>query len=295
MTTTDARHLLDSKQVASFVARGFLRFDEIVPRALCEEALAEIAAGTRPSQLPGKARRACGALAGQAARRGLARQRRPRRDRPLAGDRRHHPEPGRTARDLRPPLRARHRAQPALEPALARRRDRRSAHGVRHPAVLLLPGHAARDGRHDDPARQPPAPRERVRRRALPELRRPDPDGVQRRHAAGLPPRPVALRPAQHHPDPPRDAEAAPQPQRAAAAALEHRRSRRRRDPRHPRQPRAVARQRGAPRGREPHQTVAAPDRRRALRRRLLAHAPGKPGECSTSDIRATPESSNQL
>jgi len=54
MTTTDARHLLDSKQVASFVARGFLRFDEIVPRALCVEATAEIAAGTRPSHYQAK-------------------------------------------------------------------------------------------------------------------------------------------------------------------------------------------------------------------------------------------------
>jgi hypothetical protein len=46
-TVNDARrHLLDSKQMASFVARGFLRFDEIVPRALCDETLAEIAAGS---------------------------------------------------------------------------------------------------------------------------------------------------------------------------------------------------------------------------------------------------------
>jgi hypothetical protein len=51
---SDARHLLDSKQVASFVARGFLRFDELVPRALCEEALAEIAAGARPSHYQAK-------------------------------------------------------------------------------------------------------------------------------------------------------------------------------------------------------------------------------------------------
>jgi hypothetical protein len=50
----DARYLLDSKQVASFVARGFLRFDEIVPRALCDETLAEIAAGTRPSHYQAK-------------------------------------------------------------------------------------------------------------------------------------------------------------------------------------------------------------------------------------------------
>ena len=46
--------LLDSKQVASFVARGFLRFDEIVPQPLCAEALAEIAAGTRPSSYQAK-------------------------------------------------------------------------------------------------------------------------------------------------------------------------------------------------------------------------------------------------
>ena len=46
---TDAHDLLDSKQMASFVARGFLRFDAIVPRALGDETLAEIAAGTRPS------------------------------------------------------------------------------------------------------------------------------------------------------------------------------------------------------------------------------------------------------
>ncbi len=72
---SDARHLLDSKQVASFVARGFLRFDEIVPRALCEEALAEIAAGSRPSHYQAKRRRAGLALAGPAARRRLARQR----------------------------------------------------------------------------------------------------------------------------------------------------------------------------------------------------------------------------
>jgi hypothetical protein len=46
---SDDARLLDSKQVASFVARGFLRFDEIVPRDLCEEALAEIAGGGRPT------------------------------------------------------------------------------------------------------------------------------------------------------------------------------------------------------------------------------------------------------
>jgi hypothetical protein len=46
---TRGARLLDSKQVAAFVARGFLRFDEIVPAPLCAETLAEIAAGTRPS------------------------------------------------------------------------------------------------------------------------------------------------------------------------------------------------------------------------------------------------------
>lgn len=51
---SDRRYLLDSKQVASFVARGFLRFDEIVPRALCDEALDEIASGTRPSSFGAK-------------------------------------------------------------------------------------------------------------------------------------------------------------------------------------------------------------------------------------------------
>jgi hypothetical protein len=46
--------LLDSREVASFVARGFLRFDEIVPPPLCAEALAEIAGGTRPSSFQAK-------------------------------------------------------------------------------------------------------------------------------------------------------------------------------------------------------------------------------------------------
>jgi len=46
---SDGARLLDSRQMASFVARGFLRFDEIVPAPLCAETLAEIAGGTRPS------------------------------------------------------------------------------------------------------------------------------------------------------------------------------------------------------------------------------------------------------
>jgi hypothetical protein len=49
-----SEHLLDSKQMASFVARGFLRFDAIVPRALADQTLAEIAAGTRPSSFQAK-------------------------------------------------------------------------------------------------------------------------------------------------------------------------------------------------------------------------------------------------
>jgi hypothetical protein len=48
------RRLLDSRQMASFVARGFLRFDEAVPRTLCDAVLAEIATGTRPSSYQAK-------------------------------------------------------------------------------------------------------------------------------------------------------------------------------------------------------------------------------------------------
>ncbi len=42
----DKQYLLNSKQVASFVSRGFLRFDELVPSELNEAAMAEIDAGT---------------------------------------------------------------------------------------------------------------------------------------------------------------------------------------------------------------------------------------------------------
>jgi hypothetical protein len=51
-----ASPLLGSTQIATFVARGFLRFDEIVPRDLCAAALAEIEAGALPSSF--QARRA---------------------------------------------------------------------------------------------------------------------------------------------------------------------------------------------------------------------------------------------
>lgn len=42
----DKQYLLDSKQVATFVARGFLRFDELVPEELNQAAMAEIDAGS---------------------------------------------------------------------------------------------------------------------------------------------------------------------------------------------------------------------------------------------------------
>jgi len=40
---------LTSSEVASFVAHGFLRFDELIPPALCSGALAEIASGFEPT------------------------------------------------------------------------------------------------------------------------------------------------------------------------------------------------------------------------------------------------------
>jgi hypothetical protein len=46
-------YLLTSKQVASFVARGFLRFDALVPPALNEQAMAAMEAGTVRSQPAG--------------------------------------------------------------------------------------------------------------------------------------------------------------------------------------------------------------------------------------------------
>ncbi len=42
----DKKHLLTSKQMASFVARGFLRFDELVPQSINDAVMAEIDAGT---------------------------------------------------------------------------------------------------------------------------------------------------------------------------------------------------------------------------------------------------------
>lgn len=42
----DKQYLLDSKQMATFVARGFLRFDELVPDELNQAVMAEIDAGT---------------------------------------------------------------------------------------------------------------------------------------------------------------------------------------------------------------------------------------------------------
>lgn len=42
----EKKYLLNSKQMASFVARGFLRFDELVPQAINDAVMAEIDAGT---------------------------------------------------------------------------------------------------------------------------------------------------------------------------------------------------------------------------------------------------------
>jgi hypothetical protein len=42
----DKQYLLNSKQMASFVARGFLRFDELVPQAVNDAVMAEIDAGS---------------------------------------------------------------------------------------------------------------------------------------------------------------------------------------------------------------------------------------------------------
>jgi hypothetical protein len=46
---TAERVLLTSKEVATFVAHGYLRFDGVVPEALCEAALTELASGGPPS------------------------------------------------------------------------------------------------------------------------------------------------------------------------------------------------------------------------------------------------------
>lgn len=49
--TVDKQHLLTTNQMASFAARGFLRFDEIIPEDVNEAVMAEIDAGSiqRPS------------------------------------------------------------------------------------------------------------------------------------------------------------------------------------------------------------------------------------------------------
>ena len=44
-----ADDLLTSAQMATFVARGFLRFDEVIPHPLCAEMLREIETGARPT------------------------------------------------------------------------------------------------------------------------------------------------------------------------------------------------------------------------------------------------------
>lgn len=43
---SDKQYLLTSKQMASFVARGFLRFDELVPQSINDAVMAEIDAGS---------------------------------------------------------------------------------------------------------------------------------------------------------------------------------------------------------------------------------------------------------
>src|SRR5213078_1472044 len=45
----DERALLSSKDVASFITHGFLRLDGVVPPALAQAALDELAAGAAPS------------------------------------------------------------------------------------------------------------------------------------------------------------------------------------------------------------------------------------------------------
>ena len=42
----DKQYLLNSKQMASFVARGFLRFDELVPQSVNDAVMAEIDKGS---------------------------------------------------------------------------------------------------------------------------------------------------------------------------------------------------------------------------------------------------------
>ena len=278
MTTADTRHLLDSKQVASFVARGFLRFDEIVPRALCEEATAEIAAGTRPSHYQAKGGEPASRWPGKPldevwpdsvgiaailhspAIAGIIQS--------LVGPRAiydHH-----YAHAIEPNQRW---SQPWHADAIV---DPRTAFDIQlffffqdtpraMGGTMILPGSHLRRVNESDIARyqnfvgQIPtvcnAGTLLVCHHGLWHCGQPNITQTRRVMLK------LRLNPSV--------------PQRLLWNTA---RSRRRRNPRHPRQPRAVARQRGPPRGREPHQTVAAPDRRHALRRRLLAHAPGKPG-----------------
>ena len=55
----DKQYLLNSKQMASFVARGFLRFDELVPAAVNEAVMAEIDAGSIKAAPAGTPLSAC--------------------------------------------------------------------------------------------------------------------------------------------------------------------------------------------------------------------------------------------
>jgi hypothetical protein len=53
MTTPDKKYLLTTRQMAEFVARGFLRFDEMVPAEINEAVMAEFDAGTTKAAAAG--------------------------------------------------------------------------------------------------------------------------------------------------------------------------------------------------------------------------------------------------
>ncbi len=55
----DAKYLLTTKQMAEFVARGFLRFDELVPDEINQAAMAEFDAGTTQAAPAGTPLSAC--------------------------------------------------------------------------------------------------------------------------------------------------------------------------------------------------------------------------------------------
>ena len=273
-----AARRLTSLQVAGFVADGALRFDGIVPRALGDAALAELAGGGPPSPFGADPASPAAAWSG----------------RPLAGLFRDWPalaavlelpavaavdrEPAGTGPDLRPPLRARDRAAQRMEPALARRRDPRSAaRRLRHPALLLLPRHAARDGRHDVSC--PAATCGGSTNSRSPATRTSSAQEAMACPAGSLL---VCHHGIWHCGQPNRTDRSRTMfklrlnprvPQRLVWDTADLRRPAHRQDP----QPRSrLVRARGAPGDREPYPPVARADRRRAVRRRLLADADRK-------------------